>query len=254
MENIRLSAVILTKNNDSTIEKCIRSVSFCDEVLAIDDMSTDNTKIMLEKLGARVISRRMEGNFSDQRNEAMQNARGEWILFLDSDEVVSEDLEKEIIEVVNATKADAYYIRRRDWFWGTDLKYGEVSKARRRGIIRLVKKNSGKWKGMVHEVFDCDGKTTVLSGYLEHYPHQTIRSFLREINTYSTIRAKELLDKGEKPTILKLLLYPPAKFMLTYFFYLGFRDGIPGFVYSFVMSFHSFLVRAKHYQYSVINK
>jgi hypothetical protein len=142
----------------------------------------------------------------------------------------------------------AYYIRRRDFFLGKELRFGETQKVRNKGIIRLVKKNSGEWMGNVHEVFYTAARTSLMDGYITHYPHPSVKDFLNDINTYSSLRAKELYNHGKKTSILEIILYPFAKFLLNYFLYLGFLDGAIGFMYAFIMSFHSFLVRAKLYQ------
>ena len=121
------------------------------------------------------------------------------------------------------------------------------------GIIRLIKKGSGKWFGKVHEEFRSDGQIGRLDSFLNHYPHPTVKEFLKEINFYSTLRARELRDQGEQASIWKVIFFPFTKFVLTYFIKLGLLDGPAGFAYAFFMSFHSFLVRAKLYQYTKIN-
>ena len=96
----KISALILSKNEERNIEDCIKSVLFCDEVLVVDDFSTDRTKEMAERLGARVLQRRMDGDWGGQRTFAIQNAAHEWILFVDADERVPEALAEEIRTVV----------------------------------------------------------------------------------------------------------------------------------------------------------
>jgi glycosyltransferase involved in cell wall biosynthesis len=248
MNNI--TAIILTRNEEQNIAGCFDSVTFCDETLVIDDNSTDSTVEKAKQKNARVISRAMNGDFAAQRNYGMEQAKNDWILFVDADERVSPELRKEIESLSDQNSTLAYFIPRRDFFWGTELKHGEVSKVRNRGLIRLVKKGSGSWSGSVHEEFKTDKPSGKLNSFIDHYPHQTIKEFLHEINMYSTLRAKELQSQGKKSSILSILSYPFFKFLLVYFVYLGFLDGPAGFAYAFVMSFHSFLVRAKLYQYT----
>jgi hypothetical protein len=114
----------------------------------------------------------------------------------------------------------------------------------------MARKNSGSWQGRVHECWLVEGKTETFENPLMHYPHPTVSQFLSEINFYTTLRAKELLDKGEKVSLLKIIFYPKAKFIQNYFLRLGFLDGQPGLVQAVLMSFHSFLVRAKLWNYS----
>ncbi len=255
---MKLSAIILARNEESNIGRAVASVSFCDEIIVVDDESTDVTAMRAQETGkgkVRVIRHASAGDFAAQRNWAMEQAENEWILFIDADEEVTGELKNEIL---NATqKGDgvaAYYIKRRDFFWGRGLKYGDLWSAYRSGIIRLMKKKSGTWKGNVHEVFHpASGTSERLTSYLNHYPHQTVSEFIRDINNYSTIRSRELTDMGVRSGIAPLIALPFGKFVLNYVLKLGFLDGAAGFAYAFLMSFHSFLVRAKLYQYQAID-
>ena len=251
---MKISAVILAKNEERHIKKTLESISFCDEVILIDNGSTDRTVEIVEKSGAIIYGNHLKEDFAALRNFGLEKAVGEWVLFVDADEEVTEELRKEIEEVVRheikgKRKVNAYYIKRRDFFWGRELRYGEVKKARDTGIIRLVKKNSGRFEGKVHEVFVTKGKTNTLESFLNHYPHQTVSEFLERVNYYSTIRAKELLSNHHKSHLREIIGFPLGKFILTYFFKFGFADGAAGFAYAFFMAFHSFLVRVKLYQY-----
>jgi len=257
-----LSAVVLTKNEERTIERCFNSLNFVDEIVIIDDYSTDNTlnkilKIKKQngKLKFKIFQRSLNSDFAAQRNFGMEKASGEWILFLDADEEVSSDLKEEIKEVIRYATLErddlvGFYIKRRDFFWGREVRFGEVLKVRRKGILRLIKKGFGKWEGKVHEKFKIKNrklKIVKLKNFINHYPHPTIKDFLNEINIYSSLRADELFYQGKKTNTLEIIFYPLFKFILNYFVYLGFLDGVSGFVYAFMMSFHSFLVRGKLY-------
>lgn len=248
MKKYPVSAVILARNEEKNIKKAIESVRFCKEVMVIDDDSTDKTPQIAEKSGAIVKKRSIKGDFAGQRNFGMKEATQDWVLFLDADEEITTELKEEIISILKA-QINTYYIKRRDFWWGRELKFGETQKVKNKGIIRLVQKNSGTWMGTVHEVFYTVKSTGTLKGFLNHYPHPTVRDFLSDINNYSTLRAKELLNQGVSAHIIEIIFYPFFKFILNYFIYLGFLDGAAGFAYAFFMSFHSFLVRAKLYQY-----
>ncbi len=264
-----ISAVVLTKNEENNIERCLKSVAFCDEIIVIDDYSTDNTlgqiskiKYQNNKLKIKIFKRQLNEDFARQRNFGLEKATGDWVLFLDVDEEVSEELKKEIQNLLvsyhslSRETISAFYIKRRDFWWGRELKWGEVKKIREQGSIRLVRKKSGEWVGKVHEEFKLktqNSKLKTLKNYINHYPHPTLKDFLQEINFYSTLRAKELFNQRKKTNILEIIFYPLGKFILNYFIYLGFLDGPAGFAYAFLMSFHSFLVRAKLYQYERID-
>ncbi len=251
MDRIQITAVVLTKNEEQHIERCLRSLQFCDEILVIDDYSTDQTVKIAEKHKTRVVRRALNNDFTAQRNFALAEAQGEWILYIDADEEVSIPLKNEMSKALNDDKLTkrAYYIPRRDYWWEKELRFGEVASARSKGFIRLVKKNSGKWMGKVHERFVISSFVGRLNNFINHYPHPTVKDFIEEVNHYSTIRAHELYNQGKSTNIFEILINPFGKFFYTYFILLGFLDGPAGFAYSFFMSFHSFLVRAKLYQY-----
>lgn len=242
---MNITAIILAKNEEKVIKKAIQSVSFCDEVLVIDDESTDATVQIAQNSGATVISHALNKDFAKQRNWAMEQVKNEWILFVDADEEISADLKLKICNVKLQGDVIAYAIPRRDFFWEHEMKYGETKQARTKGIIRLVKKGGGTWTGAVHETFTPVGVVDRVDAFLDHYSHDSLSSFIHDINIYSTIRAKELAALGKQVSILELIFYPFGKFMYTYFLLGGFLDGPAGFTYSFLMSFHSFLVRAK---------
>lgn len=246
-----LTCVILAKNEEGNIEKAIKSASFVDEILVIDDDSIDKTAVTAAKAGVTILTHTLNNDFAAQRNYAHEKAKSELVLFLDADETISSELQKEIKKLQASSFVNnenrAYYIKRRDMLWGRELKHGEVATAYNKGIIRLVKKNSGTWKGTVHEEFKPNGQTGQLSGFIDHTPHQSVKDFLEDINVYSSLRANELYKANKKTNVLELIFYPIVKFKYTYFFKLGFLDGPEGFIYSFMMSFHSFLVRAKLY-------
>lgn len=242
---MKITAIILAKNEEKMIENAIKSISFCDEVLVLDDNSLDATVKKAKDAGATVLSHSLNNNFADQRNWAIKQAKNDWIFFLDADEVVSDELKKEITSLPPILDFLTYAIPRRDYFWNTELKYGETQKARTSGIVRFIKKNSGTWKGQVHEKYIPINAHGRLVGFLNHYSHHSLSSFIRDINIYSTLRALDLAKEGKKVSPLELIIFPLGKFLYTYFMLRGFLDGPAGFAYSFVMSFHSFLVRAK---------
>ncbi len=254
MKKSPITAVILTHNACLSLERCLSSVSFCDEIVVIDDSSQDKTAEIAVKHKANVYVKSLEGDFAEQRNFAMKKANNDWLLYIDSDEQIDELLKESIINAVEQGAHNAYYLKRRDYWWGKELKYGEVMKVRSQGLIRLMKKKSGTWRGRVHETFEPDSTTAQLDGFINHFPHPSLREFIHEINTYSTLRATELHDKQVKATLFHVIAYPLGKFILTYILKLGFLDGAPGFAYAFLMSFHSYLVRVKLYQYRMFGK
>lgn len=242
-----LSAIVLTHNDEKLIARCLESLSWCDEIILVDDYSTDQTLSLVQKTGAKVYRRRLNNDFAAQRNFALKQAQGEWVLFVDSDEVVGPPLAKEIQLVISTPKdkrilVNGYFIRRRDFLWGRELRYGETGQVK---LLRLAQKNSGLWAGKVHEVWRIKGVSGEFTNPLWHYPHSDVAQFINEINRYSSIRAQELFEQGTEAHFWQIIAYPSAKFFLNYCWRLGFLDGTAGAVLAIMMSFHSFLVRAK---------
>lgn len=253
MEKVSISAVILCKNESTILERCLQSLSFCEEIILIDDFSEDNSLEIARKYNAHLYQKKLEEHFASQRNFGLEKAHNEWVLFIDADEEVTTELAQEIKSLLSTRiQYDGFYIKRRDYFWGKEIFFGEVEKARRTGFIRLVKKGKGTWKGKVHEEFIPKGNVGQLVHFINHFPHQSVTDFLKDVNVYSSLRAKELAEQGKKTNVFEIIFYPLGKFILTYFLKKGYADGVAGFIYSFFMSFHSFLVRAKLYQYTEI--
>lgn len=248
-----ICAIVLTHNSAKSLEECLASLTFCDEVLVVDDASTDGTRKIASEKGARVVEHELANDFAAQRNWAMQQTSHNWVLFVDSDERVSDSLRVELTKLKqrDPSYVSGFRIPRRDFFLGREMKYGETSQARLHGFVRLVSPGSGAWKGSVHEEWQPrHGTIEQLPGFLDHKPHPTIAEFLSEVNRYSTLRARELQNQGKRAGVWELCAYPFGKFLYTYLWKRGYADGPEGFIYSFMMSFHSFLVRAKLIQYS----
>ncbi len=247
-----ISAVILVKNEEKNILDCLESVSWVDEIIVVDDYSSDRTIDVVKNYSSKVktYKNNLNGNFSAQRNFALAKTTKDWVLFIDADERISKELREEIntllIEEKNNSKYKGFYIPRRDYMWGKALKHGEMGNIM---LLRLAKRDAGIWHGKVHEQWLVDGNTKELEENINHYPHQTINEFLMEINFYTTIRAKELFDQKINVSLLDIFLYPKAKFLVNFIFKQGFLDGIQGLIVAILMSFHSYLVRAKLWSY-----
>ncbi len=238
------SVIIITKNEEKNIEECIKTLEGYDEIIVVDDNSSDATAKIAKKLGAQVYEHSLEGDFAAQRNFGLQKAKGSWILFIDADERMSPQLNYEIHSQINDAMSiySGFYIRRIDKMWGKTITHGESSQTK---FLRLAKKGSGDWIGMVHERWMVNGKVGMLKHPLMHFPHQTIREFVTEINYYTDLRAGELNDRKVKVRRRDIFLFPLGKFIQNYFFRLGILDGLIGLLQAILMSFHSFLVRGK---------
>lgn len=241
-----ISCIVLTHNSQASIEAALQSVAWCDEIICIDDESTDQTTAIVKKYQARVYQKPLDDDFASQRNFGLEKAKGEWVLFLDSDETVPSELAHDIQEELKKEHtAIGYYIPRIDQMFGQTLRHGDTGQAR---FIRLAQKNAGKWVRAVHEVWDLQGEVKTFTHPLLHSPHPTIKIFLSQINRYTTINARVFFKEGKHVNCIAIVVYPVAKFLYTYIIKLGFLDGTAGFVLAMMMSFHSFLTRAKIWQ------
>lgn len=254
-----ITSVVLTRNEQDCIEKCLRSLVWCDEILVIDDFSTDGTIGIIGETclpagrlrnKVRIIQKKSTGNMAEIRNFALEKAAGEWVFFVDADEIVTKELESEIeenirktIETASGTKG--FMVPRKDFFLGRFLKYGEAGKIQ---LLRLGKRESGKWERGVHETWKIAGKVGELSSALEHFSHRTISQFIGSINRWTDFDVSELNQEGKKFAYYRVLVNPIGKFIQNYFFRLGFLDVWAGFVMAYLMSLQSLIVRVKQYE------
>lgn len=238
-----ISAVILTKNEEKNIRECIESLTFCDEVVVIDDNSDDATREKAKKMGAKVFIRDMDMDYSAQSNFGMKKADGEWVLFVDADERISDSLKKEIIEKLKSEKdINGYNFKRVDYMWGSWLKHGEIGAVK---MLRLVKKGFGRWERRVHPIFEIDGETSGFKNPILHFPHPTLSKFLEGVNRWSDWDVLAKREEGKKSSIFKIIFWPAGKFFYNFVLRAGFLDGMAGFIVALVMSFHSFLSWSK---------
>ena len=246
-EFVPISVVVLTRNEADNIERCLQAVAWCDEIIIIND-STDNTleiaKNVILRSHLKIVATSQRMDFSDLRNTGLKQAKHEWILYLDADEVVTDELAHEIKKAVQEGWVDGYFLKRSDYFLGSWLKYGETGELK---LLKLGKKSKGKWKRAVHEVWEIPGNIGILKSPLLHYPHPTVAEFISRINRWTTLDAQVFFRDGQRSNVFKIIVFPLAKFINNYFFKLGFLDGMPGLILAMCMSFHSFLTRAKLY-------
>lgn len=242
--NPDITAIVLTRNNEDTIGFLVRSLRWCDEILVYDDASTDGTVDEAKASGATVIVHTLSDNFAAHRNDALAQASGEWVFFVDSDEEVTKELADEILREIQISNYQGYMLKRQDYFLGKAMRFGETANVR---LLRLAKKNAGRWKGTVHEEWNINGKVGELHNPLLHEPHPTISGFLDDINYYSSLVARERIKQGKRVSFWQIVCYPLGKFIQNYFFRQGYSDGMQGAIMAFIMSFHSFLVRGKMY-------
>ncbi len=232
---IKLSAVIITLNEEKNIARCIESLrDVADEILVIDSLSTDKTKEISEALGAIVI---------DQKNFALHKAKYEYVLTLDANEALDDVLKAEILLIKQNFQFDAYKFNRITRYNGLWVRHcGWYPDAK----IRLVKKAKARWGGNNHHsALEVDGTISHLKGDLLHYSYDSISAHVLQTNKFSTIEAQSLFLKGKRATITKLVTRPPYQFFKDYILHKGFLDGHYGFIICFVNSLYVLLKYAK---------
>jgi glycosyltransferase involved in cell wall biosynthesis len=240
---VKISATIITLNEERNLARAIESLRCADEILVVDSGSTDRTVEIAQKLGARIVEREWPG-YANQKNLAAEKASHDWILSLDADESVSEALEAEIWRLKKSgAEFDAYTMPRLAQYLGRWIRHSGWYPDRK---IRLYDRRRAKWEGAyVHESLRVDGKIGRLEGNLLHFTCASLSEHLRTMDRYTTLAAEQLLSTGEKPTWSRMILDPPGTFVQTYFLKLGFLDGLEGLAIAYMAAFYNFLKFAK---------
>lgn len=214
--------LIITYNEIGYIERCIESVEFADEIIVVDSYSTDGTYEYLQSHPRVHVIQHSFTNFTQQKSFALKQANNDWVLFLDADEVITEQLQKEVIDTVNSdTENVAFWFYRKFMFensplnfsgWQTDKNY------------RLFRKSKARFsdRKIVHETLEVDGTSGVLKNMLIHYCYKCFDDYKSKMIHYGKLKAKELYIKGGRSTYWKLLLKPFWRFSYNYLFRLGF--------------------------------
>jgi len=242
MDRKRLSVTIITLNEERRIEKCIKSVSFADEIIVVDSGSQDRTVEIAEQAGASVIHQEWLG-YGRQKQFAVEQATNEWVLCLDADEWLSLELSQSIQDVLKQPQYSAYQFPRRNRFMGRWLRYGEGYPD---WSLRLFDRNHAHWsEDEVHEKVVPDGETGKVSGDLMHESEETLKQYLAKQDSYTTLQARRLRGEGKESSIIKMVLSPIVRFIKFYFIRRGFLDGAPGLVHILIGCHNSSMKYAK---------
>lgn len=249
MTKPHISLLLLTHNEEKNLQRYWIWIDKCktiNEIVVVDDNSDDQTQEILKKLETKktkvkIFERGLDNNFSDQRNFGISKTTNNWILWLDADEKPSKNLIRFLNHIDNL-QYNNYAFKRNDIFIDYELKHGENAS---QYFVRFFDKRYGRFTGAVHEIWQTPKEIESRKIHIHHYPHQSLKGFIKKINFYSNIRAQELFDQNQKSNLFQIIFYPLGKFIKDYFFKLGFLDSTPGIIMALGMSFHSFLVRAK---------
>lgn len=225
----RVSAVIITLNEAENLPRCIESLGgLADEMLVVDSFSTDGTPALAEALGCRVIQQKFLGH-RGQKAFAIQQATYDRVLSLDADEALSPELLQSILAAKNNWTHDGYYCNRLNQLGGRWIRHGGWYPDRK---MRLFDRRHYQMGGVnPHDRFDPspEARTTQLQGDLLHYTNDTLASRIATINNFTSIAAEAFHQAGKRGSYWRILLKPPARFLLEYLIKSGWRDGFYGY-------------------------
>ena len=241
-EEVKISAVILTYNEEKDIERCINSVQpVVDDIVIIDSFSTDKTKEICLNLGVRFVEHKFEGHIQ-QKNWGITQARYPHVLSLDADEALCEKLQQSILEVKSNWKHDGYYFNRMTNYLGKWIKHCGWYPDKK---LRLWDSRKGTWGGVnPHDKYILkEGCTQAyLKGDILHYSYHSIWQHIEQVNKFSEIGAQQLYERGKKASVFKIIIKSIWKFKRDYFFKGGIWDGYYGFIIC-AISAHATFVR-----------
>jgi glycosyltransferase involved in cell wall biosynthesis len=250
---MKISATIITLNEEANIREACESLAWADEIVVVDSQSTDQTAQIAAQCGARVISRAWPG-FAAQKQFASDAAANDWIFSLDADERVSEQLRKSIdtLRTIPSERlADGYLISRRSFYQGRWIGGGGWYPDRQ---LRLFKKSCGRWEGKhIHESVKIkDGRVEKLAGDILHFSVRDAAHHHRMIGErYAPLAARQMFEAGRRTSALKIATAAPLAFLRSYVLKAGFRDGLAGLSIASFAAHHSFL---KHLMLSEMQK
>ena len=240
---MKITATIITLNEERNIARAIESLRCCDEILILDSGSTDRTVELAQKLGARVIEAGWRG-YAGQKNWAAEQAKHDWILSLDADEALSEALEAEIWNVKkNGPEYDGYTMPRLARYLGRWILHSGWYPDRK---VRLYHRTKAKWVGdVVHESVHVRGRVGHLETNILHFTCDSLSEHLRTLDRYTTLAAQDMVERQAKIGLWRLIVDPPWTFIKTYFFQRGFLDGLEGLIIAYMAAFYTFLKYSK---------
>lgn len=233
-----LSISIISMNEEDNIVRCLESVKdIASEIIVVDSHSSDKTREIAVQYGAKVYEEDWKGHVA-QKNSALEKCSQPWVLALDCDEVVSEELKQSIIRVLENPTSDGYEINRRTYYAGKWINHAWYPDWK----LRLVKRQKAKWVGTdPHDRLTLEGKIERLSGDLYHYSYKNITDHFKRVVTYAVISADAYIKEGRKANLFELIFNPIYGFFKHYVLKLGFLDGVQGLIISMSNFFYTFL-------------
>lgn len=242
---MKLSVIVITRNEAAHIADCLDSVAFADEIIVLDSGSTDATCELARAHGAHVEVNAEWPGFGPQKNRALDLATGDWVLSLDADERVPPELAEEIQRVLADPGADGYRVARLSNFCGRWMRHSGWWPDR---VLRLFRRLAGRFTDdVVHEHVEVEGRVATLSGHLLHYPYASLEAFIDKINRYSSEAALKAHARGRRTTLMGPFGHAAWTFFRHYGLRRGFLDGWQGLVLAGMAATGSFYRYAKLY-------
>ena len=235
-----ISICIICFNEEKNIRRCLESATWADEIIVVDSMSQDKTVEIAREYTDKLYQKAWPG-YVDQKNFAISKTNGKWILSVDADEEITATLRDEILgEIKKADAKDGYRIPRRSFYQGRWINHSGYYPDRQ---LRLFRRKRGHWTGeRVHERVDIQGSIGDLKKDLLHYPYKgVISGQLQTVNSFSSLMAEDMYERGKHYHISLLLLRPTFKFFEVYLLKLGFLDGLAGFIIAVTSAYAMFV-------------
>jgi len=244
-EKVPISVVVITKNEEENIEKCLKSARMADEIIVVDDGSTDRTVEIARKYADKVITKKMDIE-GKHRNYAYSLAKNDWGLSLDADEVISSELTEELRSLFkNNLDHAAFTIPIKTYLGSYWIRYGGWYPA---GKVRLFKKDKFKYEEVeVHPRVFIDGSCGHLTKDIVHYSYRDFHDFFTSLNNQTTQEAKKWFNERRKIGFLKMSRKFCDRFLKAYFLKKGFKDGLVGFVVAYGNSLYQFMSYVKYW-------
>ena len=245
----KISVVISAFNEEKNIERCLKSLSFADEIVVVDNSSNDSTLEIAKKYTDKVFTQKNNPTAIDlQKNFGFEKATNEWILSIDADEEVSNELAEEIRHILNAKPSsmasiNGFWIPRKNFMFGKWIKentgwYPDYQ-------LRLFRKGQGKYVSKtVHKDLFVEGETEKLKEHIIHHNYDSIEQYVKKILNYAPNEAEEYLRNGYKFSYFDVIRFPLNDFMAWFFARKGYKDGFHGLVLALMQAFYHFLVFA----------
>jgi glycosyltransferase involved in cell wall biosynthesis len=242
----RISVTIVAWNEEERLRACLESIAWADEIIVIDAESADKTVQVAREFTDKIWVRPWPG-FAAQKNFALEQATGHWILSLDADERVTPELQERIRQIARADGfADGYSLPRRNLFWGAWVRHGGLYPDYQ---LRFFRRGAGQFvDSAVHESVVVKGRVERVAEPLLHHSYRGLDDFVTRSNRYSTLAAAELIKRGGRIRLADLALRPLGRFVSMYLLRRGFLDGWRGFVLAVLYANYVFLRMAKAWE------